>query len=67
MEYTKLNTETDNTPVELFLTLQDVKVLHNACIDILNNYPQMVGYDRIREKLEFYIKDVEFDLENPTY
>ena len=66
MNYYKLNPETDDTAVDLFLTLQDVKVLHNACVDITNQYPEMVGYERIREKLEFYIKDTEFEIENPT-
>jgi hypothetical protein len=67
MEYHKLDPDTDHLPVELHLILQDIKVLHNACVDITNQYPEMVGYERIREKLEFYIKDTLFEHENPTY
>ena len=66
MEYYKLNKENDEQLVECYLTLQDIKVLHNACLDITKNFPEMIGYEAIRGKLEFYIKDVEFEHQNPT-
>jgi hypothetical protein len=51
MEYRKLDPKTDYTSVDLTLTLQDVKVLYNACVDISNQYPEMIGYQKIMEKL----------------
>jgi hypothetical protein len=38
------------------LYLQDVKILHNACIDILNECPEMIGYRRVAEKLRMVIE-----------
>jgi hypothetical protein len=66
MEYYKLNKETNDQIVECYLTLQDIKVLHNACLDITKNFPEMIGYEEIRYRLEFYIKDVEFEQQYPT-
>lgn len=66
MEYYKLNPDTDALNVEMYLTLQDVKVLYNLCVDVVSQYPEMSGHDRIREKLQWYIKDTEFEHENPT-
>ena len=59
MEYRKLNTETNLTPVDMTLYLQDVKVLYNACMDITAQYPEMIGYKKIMEKLVLVID--EFD------
>jgi hypothetical protein len=41
------------------LYLQDVKVLYNACVDISTQYPEMIGYKKIMEKLVLVID--EFD------
>ena len=51
MDYRKLNPKTDYTLVDMTLYLQDVKVLYNACVDISNQYPEMIGYQKIMEKL----------------
>ena len=59
MDYRKLNPKTDYTSVDLTLTLQDVKVLYNACVDISNQYPEMIGYKKIMEKLLPVIDDNE--------
>ena len=59
MEYRKLDPQTDYTYVDMTLYLQDVKVLYNACVDISNQYPEMIGYQKIMEKLVLVID--EFD------
>ena len=59
MEYRKLDPKTDYTYVDMTLYLQDVKVLYNACVDISNQYPEMIGYQKIMEKLVLVID--EFD------
>jgi hypothetical protein len=59
MEYRKLNTETNLTPVDMTLYLQDVKVLYNACVDINKQFPEMIGYTKLAEKLQLIIDEKE--------
>ena len=59
MDYRKLNPKTDYTYVDMTLYLQDVKVLYNACVDISTQYPEMIGYKKIMEKLLPVIDDAE--------
>jgi hypothetical protein len=59
MEYRKLDPQTDYTLVDMTLYLQDVKVLYNACMDITAQYPEMIGYKKIMDKLVLVID--EFD------
>ena len=59
MEYRKLDPQTDYTYVDMTLYLQDVKVLYNACVDITAQYPEMIGYKKIMEKLLLVIDDKE--------
>ena len=59
MEYRKLNTETNLTPVDMTLYLQDVKVLYNACVDINKQFPEMIGYTNLAEKLQIIIDEKE--------
>jgi len=59
MEYRKLDPQTDYTYVDMTLYLQDVKVLYNACMDITAQYPEMIGYKKIMDKLVLVID--EFD------
>ncbi len=40
-------------------TFEDVKVLYNACVDITAQYPEMIGYQKIMEKLLPVIDDAE--------
>jgi hypothetical protein len=62
MEYRLLNSETNYELVDMTLYLQDVKILHNACVDILNECPEMLGYRKVMEKLALVID--EFDTIN---
>ena len=59
MEHILLNKETDYKSVGMELYLQDIKILYNACIDIINQHPEMIGYERVAKKLEMVIKDSE--------
>jgi hypothetical protein len=59
MEYRKLNTENNLTLVDMTLYLQDVKVLYNACVDINKQFPEMVGYIKLAEKLQIIIDEKE--------
>ena len=62
MEYRLLNSETNYELVDMTLYLQDVTILHNACVDILNECPEMLGYRKVMEKLALVID--EFDTIN---
>lgn len=57
MEHRKLNPDTDYTYVDMTLYLQDVKVLYNACVDINKQFPDMIGYARLAEKLLLVIDE----------
>jgi len=59
MEYKKLNKQTDEIPVEMVMSLQEVKVLYNACVDINKQFPEMIGYTRLAEKLQLIIDEKE--------
>jgi hypothetical protein len=54
----------DTTYVDLTLTLGDLKVLYNACVDIVNRHPEMIGYHRIGQKLGMVIDDHVFDAQH---
>lgn len=48
-----LNPNTNyQTVSDIELDLMDIVILHNACVDILNEFPEMVGYNVTRNKLK---------------
>ena len=51
MEHIILNQKNNYNYVDMTLHLQDVKILYNACIDIINEYPEMIGYEKVAKKL----------------
>ena len=52
------NFRTEETQmVDMELSMVDIKILHNACVDILNEFPDMIGYDDVRKKLAKIILD----------
>jgi hypothetical protein len=57
MEPILLDPNTNYDYVDMTLYLQDVKILHNACVDILNECPEMIGYRRVAEKLRMVIEN----------
>ena len=54
-----LNQKNNYNYVDMTLYLQDVKILYNACIDIINEYPEMIGYKNVAKKLEMVIKEYD--------
>jgi hypothetical protein len=54
-----LNQKNNYNYVDMTLHLQDVKILYNACIDIINEYPEMIGYENVAKKLEMVIKEYD--------
>ena len=59
MEHKLLNPDTNYDYVDVTLYLQDVKILYNACVDIINRHPEMIGYKRTAEKLLMIIEEQE--------
>jgi hypothetical protein len=58
------NSTIDTSYVDLTLTLGDLKILHNACVDIVNRHPEMIGYQRLIVKLGMVIDDHVFHAEH---
>ena len=56
--YIPLTSNSNDVQVSLTLTLGQMKILHNACIDILNQYPEMIGYQEVQKNLNQVIIDV---------
>ena len=59
MEHILLNQKNNYDYVDMTLYLQDVKILYNACIDIINENPEMIGYENVAKKLEMVIKEYD--------
>ena len=59
MEHILLDPKTNHKYVRMTLYIQDVKILYNACVDILNEHPEMIGYERTAEKLKLVLDDIE--------
>lgn len=38
--------------INIKLSMMEIKMLHNACVNILTKHPEMIGYDIIRLQLE---------------
>lgn len=47
------------TMVQLTLSLSELKILHNACVDVLREFPEMLSYDEARKDLDAVIRDNE--------
>ena len=59
MKHKLLNNKTDYDYVDMTLYLQDVKILYNACVDIINEQPMMLGYVETAKKLLLVIEESE--------
>jgi hypothetical protein len=55
MKHILLDPNTNYDYVDLTLYVQDVKILYNACVDILNEHPEMIGYERTAKKLKLVL------------
>ena len=59
MEYILLNRIEDNTNLMVNFNLGELKIMYNACVDILNKHPEMIGYQELAYKLEQVIKNTQ--------
>ena len=59
MERVLLDPNTNYKYVDMTLYLQDVKILYNACLDILDEHPEMIGYKKTAEKLKLVLDEVK--------
>ena len=64
MNYQHLRKEDNTKNVSIVLTMEEIKILHNACVDILNLHPEMVSYQKAQESLEDIILYNENSLKN---
>jgi hypothetical protein len=55
MEHITLDPKTKYNYVDLTLYIQDVTILYNACVDILNEHPEMIGYQMTASKLKMVL------------
>jgi hypothetical protein len=55
MNYLSIVVSEDQKKVPVSLTIQELKMLHNALVDLLDEYPEMIGYAKLRKVLEAYI------------
>ena len=67
MKHILLDSKTNKNYVDLTLYVEDVKILYNACVDILNENPEMVGYQRTAEKLKMVLDNHQEELKNNPY
>jgi hypothetical protein len=59
MTYHYLDPQTNLDSCEVTLNLQEVKMLHNACVDIVSRHPSMIGYAEVAVKLSNFIIEAE--------
>ena len=59
MKYTSLKIPEDEREINITLEMTDLKILHNACVDILREFPEMIGYKNVQLKLNKIIKQNE--------
>lgn len=57
MEHITLDPKTKYNYVDLTLYIQDVTILYNACVDILNEHPDMIGYQMTASKLKMVLDE----------
>jgi hypothetical protein len=50
-DYILLDIETMNFPKDLVISQWDLTILHNLCVDVLNQHPEMIGIEIIKDQL----------------
>jgi hypothetical protein len=55
MKHILLDATTNKNYVDVTLYVEDIKILYNACVDILNEHPEMIGYERTAKKLKMVL------------
>ncbi len=66
MKYKSLDftSDIDTTRVDLQLSLGDLKILHNACVDIVRRHPDMISYANLIPVLGMVIDDHVYSAEH---
>jgi hypothetical protein len=64
MEYQLLKAGDEKLNLAVTLTMAEVKILHNACVDLLRDSPEMISYQAVMEELQEIINYQQYKL-NP--
>lgn len=64
MNYQLLKAGDEKINVSCVLTMAEIKILHNACVDMLKECPEMISYKAALEELEEIINYQQYKL-NP--
>jgi len=56
MNYILLKKGDETKKVKMELTMTDLKILHNACVDVVRELPEMISYKIVMTELEQIIK-----------
>ena len=59
MEHILLNRIEDHKNVMVNFNLGELKIMYNACVDILNEHPQMISYQELAYKLQHVLKNTQ--------
>ena len=51
-QYTPIDPKDEHIYEEVCLYRNDFRILHNLCVDVLNDHPEMVSIERIKDKLK---------------
>jgi hypothetical protein len=64
MDYQLLKAGDEKLNLAITLTMAEVKILHNACVDLLRETPEMISYQAVMEELQEIIDYQQYKL-NP--
>ena len=64
MDYQLLKEGDEKLNLAVTLTMAEVKILHNACVDLLRETPEMISYKAVMEELQEIIDYQQYKL-NP--
>jgi hypothetical protein len=64
MDYQLLKAGDEKLNLAITLTMAEVKILHNACVDLLRETPEMISYQAVMEELNEIINYQQYKL-NP--
>jgi hypothetical protein len=65
MKHILLDSKTNKNYVDITLYVEDIKILYNACVDILNEHPEMIGYRLTLGKLKIILDNQQEIQDNP--
>lgn len=59
MKYKLITSEDSKITIDANLSVEEIKMLYNATVDIVKIYPSMTGYKNLRDKLSVLIEHYE--------